>query len=140
MRSAPAADPIMIAMIGMEESSSTGGGGGKGGAGGGCAGLGSLGGGRGGLRGGGLLGGTAGPEELDPATGLDVTVTPNAVVAASALGSCVSTRDTNSTAELAVPSAVTMVASTIVLPTDNANSICAIEICNRSARRCFRVF
>jgi hypothetical protein len=139
-RSAPAADPIMIAMVGIEDSSSTGGGGG------GCGGVdtpgasGGAGGPRGGIRGGGLLGGAAGPEELDPVTGVDATVTPNAVVAASVLGSCVSMRDTNTAAELAVPSTVTMVASTIVLPTDSANSICAIEICNRSARRCFRVF
>ena len=142
INSAPAAEPITIATFGIDESSDVIGGG-RGGTGGGLCfggGVSGCGGDVGGGNAGGNVGGVAGPLDPVPTTGEEVTGTPSLVVTEDASGSWAETVACSSVAEASVPSTVTMTASTIVLPPESANSICAAEICRTSASRCLSVF
>jgi hypothetical protein len=89
INSAPAAEPITIAMVGIDESSDVLGGGRGGTDGGLCSGGGVSGGGgdTGGGNAGGSVGGVAGPLDPVPTTGEEVTGTPSLVAAEDASGS-----------------------------------------------------
>lgn len=88
---------------------------------------------------GGAEGGVAGPLDSVPTTGAEVTGTPSFVLAEAASGSCVEIVDCSCKAEARVPSTVTMTASTIVLPPESANSICAADIWSTFANVCLMV-